>query len=86
MFPSSPSVTGETTTVCVRACVCVRVLPGKQKDLEILNPLWISDRPDIKAIQPSIEMFRNRNCFIPENNTMGLIISVEVTYKCTARS
>lgn len=31
-------------------CVCVRVLPGKQKDLEILNPLWISDRPDIKAI------------------------------------
>lgn len=23
VFPSSPSVTGETTTACERACVCV---------------------------------------------------------------
>ncbi len=26
VFPSSPSVTGETTTVCVCVCVCVCVL------------------------------------------------------------
>lgn len=43
VFPSSPSVTGETTTACV--CVCCR---EKQPDLEISNPLWISRRPDIK--------------------------------------
>lgn len=47
VFPSSPSVTGETTTACAlaRVCVCCR---EKQQDLEISNPLWISRRPDIK--------------------------------------
>lgn len=48
-FPASPSVAGEATTVCVRVGVrgCCR---EKQRDLEILNPLWISGRPDIKEI------------------------------------
>lgn len=51
VFPSSPSVTGETTTACAlaRVCVCVCVCcREKQQDLEISNPLWISRRPDIK--------------------------------------